>query len=129
MSNLRIRVVAAVATSAEKFLLGRRPLEKRHGGLWEFPGGKCLPEEDDTTAISRELREELAVNVCSVGPSLFEHADPGSPFDIVFLPVEFDGAPNCLEHVALDWFSLESLSDLPLAPTDRLFVQFLLKEK
>jgi 8-oxo-dGTP diphosphatase len=125
----RIRVVAAVISQKEKLLLCRRPLGKRHGGFWEFPGGKCLPDEPASDAISRELREELAVTVCSVGQALFESADPGSQFDITFLPVEINGAPICLEHMALDWFPLAGLGDLPLAPSDRLFVEFLLHAK
>ncbi|MEC7847719.1 MAG: NUDIX domain-containing protein, partial [Gemmatimonadota bacterium] len=36
----RISVVAAIIRKENRVLLGRRPDHKRHGGLWEFPGGK-----------------------------------------------------------------------------------------
>src|SRR5690606_12591965 len=35
-----IHVIAAVIEREGRYLLARRPSHKRHGGLWEFPGGK-----------------------------------------------------------------------------------------
>ena len=35
-----IRVLAAVIARGDRYLVCRRPVQKRHGGLWEFPGGK-----------------------------------------------------------------------------------------
>jgi 8-oxo-dGTP diphosphatase len=35
-----VRVLAAVIERDGKYLICRRPQHKRHGGLWEFPGGK-----------------------------------------------------------------------------------------
>ena len=35
-----VAVVAAIIQRDGRFLVGRRPAHKRHGGLWEFPGGK-----------------------------------------------------------------------------------------
>jgi mutator protein MutT len=62
-----IRVIAAVLARGEKLLVCQRPPHKRHGGLWEFPGGKVEAGEDDETAARRELAEELGIEVESVG--------------------------------------------------------------
>ena len=35
-----IRVVAAVIKRNDYYLICKRPKGKRHGDLWEFPGGK-----------------------------------------------------------------------------------------
>jgi 8-oxo-dGTP diphosphatase len=122
----RIRVVAAVIRrghgAAEEVLVCQRPLHKQHGGLWEFPGGKCEPGETDEEAIRREVREELSVDVTAVASPLLVIADGGSRYDIVFLPTVIVGAPQCVEHQALEWRTWRSVLELPLAPSDRRFV-------
>lgn len=129
MSLSTVRVVAAVISRANTLLVCRRPSHKRHGDLWEFPGGKCEPSESDTDAARRELAEELAVEVTAVGPELLAIADPGSEFMIAFVPVEIRGEPECIEHTALRWGTLGELVTLPLAPSDRRFVEHLLNRK
>ena len=124
MSDSPIRVIAAVITRGDHLLVCQRPLTKRHGGLWEFPGGKCEPGESDFDAAHRELREELGIEVVSVEPEEFAIADPGSPFLIAFVPVTIQGDPTCHEHTALRWDTAEALLDLPLAPSDRRYVEY-----
>ena len=115
--------MAAVIYREDRVLVCRRPVHKRHGGLWEFPGGKCEPGESDAAAIERELREELAVSVTSVGPAWGAVADPLSEFVIVFAPVCIEGEPECLEHSEIRWVAVGELSNMTLAPSDRAFVQ------
>src|SRR5258708_6415849 len=55
----RIHVVAAIIERDGRFLLCRRNPLKRHGGLWEFPGGKLESGENHCDAAKRELYEEL----------------------------------------------------------------------
>ena len=50
--------MAAVIERDGKLLVCRRPGHKRHGGLWEFPGGKLEPGETIVDAARRELDEE-----------------------------------------------------------------------
>ena len=121
-----VRVIAAVITRGDQLLVCQRPPHKRHGGLWEFPGGKLEPGEDDETAARRELAEELGMHVESVGEPELEIADAGSPFLIAFVPVEASGTPVCHEHTALTWGRPAELARLPLAPSDRKYVEFLL---
>jgi mutator protein MutT len=118
-----IRVVAAVAARGDALLVCRRPAHKRHGGLWEFPGGKCDPGESDTEAVRRELREELGVGARAAGEAELVVADPGSPFVIAFVPVTLDGEPVAHEHEALCWGTLAEVAALPLAPSDRRYVE------
>ena len=105
-----IRVLASVISKDRRLLISQRPLDKRHGGLWEFPGGKVKAGESDFEAARRELREELAVDVTGVGPVAFSVADPGSDFVIEFLPVEIEGEPKCLEHLDLEWMKEKDLA-------------------
>ena len=118
-----VRVVAAVIEKHGRYLLCRRPPHKRHGDMWEFPGGKIEEGETDFEAVHRELAEELGVTVRSVAPPQLSIADPDSHFVIKFMPVEIEGSPQCLEHTSVRWVSPSEMLQLELAPSDRRFAQ------
>lgn len=118
-------VLAAVIERDGNYLVCQRPPHKRHGSLWEFPGGKVEAGETHLDAARRELAEELDVQVLSVASAIFSVADPGSEFLIEFVPAAIHGNPKCLEHTDLRWMSLVDLPSLDLAPSDRKFVEFL----
>ena len=46
-----------------KFLMTSRPAGKAYAGYWEFPGGKVEPQESLEQALTRELYEELGIQV------------------------------------------------------------------
>lgn len=116
-----IPVLAAIIRRGDRYLLAKRPAHKRHGGLWEFPGGKLEPGESWLDAAARELREELAVDVVSIGEPVFRRRDPASAFEIVFVEVEIRGEPEALEHEQVQWVTVGELAGLELAPADRAF--------
>lgn len=119
-----IRVIAAVIEQEGRLLVCQRPAHKRHGGLWEFPGGKLEPNENDDDAAKRELLEELSLELQAIGPVDFDVQDPGSAFLIVFRPVQAIGTPVCREHSASRWATLEELKCVALAPADRKYVEY-----
>lgn len=119
----QIRVVAAVVSRGENLLVCQRPASKRHGGLWEFPGGKCEPGESDADAIRRELTEELGVESIDVDEAECEITDHDSPFVIAFLATRIAGEPVAIEHSALIWAPPHHLLTLPLAPSDRRYLE------
>ena len=124
-----IRVVAAVIKRNDYYLICKRPKDKRHGGLWEFPGGKVEESENIETAARRELAEELNLSVLSFGKHLYVGSDPGSPFEIEFVEVHVEGDAAALEHDELRWVPLDGLESFELAPVDYLFVRHLLNRE
>jgi 8-oxo-dGTP diphosphatase len=119
-----IRVVAAVIADADgRLLLCKRPAHKRHGNLWEFPGGKIEPGESAMDAARRELVEELGVALAAIGALIYSVPDQGSEFVIEFYDVSIEGTPRCIEHSEIAWLPLEHLTNLPLAPSDRKFAE------
>jgi mutator protein MutT len=126
-------VIAAVIMRGNHYLICKRPEHKRHGGLWEFPGGKLEPSETFLEAATRELKEELDLTVVQIGEVLLVVSDNGtssdterdSSFLVNFLQVETAGDPVLLEHQELRWLSSKQLRILPLAPSDRCFVEHL----
>ena len=123
-----VPVVAAVICRDGRYLLGRRPPNKRHGDLWEFPGGKVKAGESRLDAVRRELREELGLHVATLGELLFSIRDPGAPFVIEFVEADASGEPQAHEHTRVGWFAAGELARLALAPADALFAQRLLGE-
>ncbi len=120
-----IPVVAAVIEREGRYLLGRRPEDKRHAGLWEFPGGKMLDGESFFEAARRELEEELGLTATGDGALLHSARDPGSPFVINFVEISVDGTPQPVEHSDIGWFTAAELVHMPLAPSDRAFAAWL----
>ena len=119
-----ILVAAAVIRRGARFLVAKRPAHKRHGGLWEFPGGKLAPGESLADGVRREVREELGLDVIGTGAVLFDARDPGSPFLVRFVEVQVaDRPPHPTEHDAINWLEPAEILTLPLAPSDGRFVR------
>ncbi|MCA0899783.1 NUDIX domain-containing protein [Microbulbifer agarilyticus] len=115
-------MVAAVVEISGRYLVCKRPMNKHHGGLWEFPGGKVEFGESFSEALERELREELELEVVSIGKTIFSSSEVGSRFRINFIGVSVSGKPVLNEHEDYSFCSLSTLKDLPLAPVDHEFV-------
>ncbi len=58
-----IFVVAAVIERNGRYLITRRRPSAVLPLLWEFPGGKVEPNEDDQTALMREVMHRLGVKI------------------------------------------------------------------
>jgi len=106
-------------------LLARRPPGKHLAGMWEFPGGKCEPDEPVEQALVRELREELGIE-----------AEPGEhlievPWDYrvkclrlhAIRVASWRGEPSPCEGQALRWERPHALDPTELAPADRPILQ------
>jgi 8-oxo-dGTP diphosphatase len=118
-----VRVIAAVVREEEHYLVCRRPPAKRHGGLWEFPGGKIGTGESRFEAVARELKEELQVTALRSGAHLYTARDPGSPFAIEFVEVAISGVPVPVEHSHIRWCNTMEMAYLPFAPADSEFIR------
>jgi 8-oxo-dGTP diphosphatase len=119
-----IPVVACVIERGGRLLVCQRPAHKRHGGLWEFPGGKLEEGETHLDGARRELGEELGLEVTAVGPVDFAMVDPGSRFRIEFVPATARGEPRCMEHTRVAWLAERELLELPLAPSDLAYARY-----
>lgn len=103
-------VVAAVIERGGLFLAARRTEPPALAGRWEFPGGKTEPGEDDATALRRECREELGVEIevgAQVGPV---YTVPGGTLVVrTYRAVLVEGEPAPIEsHDELRWVAVGS---------------------
>ncbi|NDC21586.1 MAG: cell division protein ZapD [Burkholderiaceae bacterium] len=68
-------------------LMGKRPSGKPYAGYWEFPGGKLEANESITTALERELYEELGIRVLAHQGS-FQQAPSGKVYQLMRITLE-----------------------------------------
>ena len=98
-------------------------------GMWEFPGGKIEPGEDEVTALTREIHEELLCEV-RVGPKVTTTAHDYD-FGTVRLTTYFcnliSGEPSLTEHAAELWLSPDQLTNLAWAPADVPAVRYVVR--
>lgn len=117
----------ALLDAAGRVLVTQRPPDVHQGGLWEFPGGKLEPGEPVRTALARELREELGVEVRAARPLIRVHHDYGDRQVLldVFLVTDFAGTPRGLERQPLDWLAPEAMDAARFPAADRPIINAL----
>lgn len=117
-------LVSAVALldADNRVLLAQRPEGKAMAGMWEFPGGKVHENESPETALVRELREELAIDVTEscLAPLTFA-SHPYETFHLLmplFVCRTWKGTVTPVEGQALTWVRPAKLRDYPMPPAD-----------
>ena len=130
------RCVVAIALRAGdgRWLMHKRPPEKHHGGLWEFPGGKVEPTETPVNALVREIAEELGIAVQpeNLMPCCFAQEDsqvgPRPIVILLYTCTRWDGDAAALEGGEVAWFAPEMIGELDKPPLDvELAAQLLAK--
>ena len=122
---LKIHVVAAVILAKNKqVLIARRSKNKPQGGFWEFPGGKIEKDETAIQALSRELKEELAISVLEMQSFIkLEHEYPeGSIILDVWMVEKFTGNARGNEGQTIAWVSVDQLNQYEFLEANRLVV-------
>ncbi len=113
MTIKRIHVAVGVIVSPNgKILLSLRPQHAHLGGFWEFPGGKVEGGEAVTTALIRELQEELAITATEYEPLLevkHDYSDRSVLLD-VWLVTGFGGEPYGNEGQEVRWVDVAELT-------------------
>ena len=105
--------VGVVLNADNEILITRRAADSHQGGLWEFPGGKVETGESVQSALARELREELGIEIGSTSPLLEIHHDYGDKRVVLDVHVvwEFSGEPRGMEGQPLEWVAGTALRE------------------
>jgi 8-oxo-dGTP diphosphatase len=123
-----IVVSAAVIERDGAFLLTRR-LEGTHlEGTWEFPGGKCEPDETPQACLVREIREELAAGVV-VGERVLvtRHAYPERSVELHFFRATLTGEPAPQIGQEMRWVPRGELASLAFPEADAELIRILMR--
>lgn len=109
-------VTAGIIHRDGKILICRRA-EGSCAHLWEFPGGKTEQGETPFKCLTRELWEELSIEIRPIRE--YCRSEFGE-LSFVFIEAEIiSGEPQLLVHEEMKWVSPEELSEFEWCPADK----------
>ena len=106
----QINVVAAIIKKDDYYLLAKRNKDKYMALKWEFPGGKVEKYETFKEALSREILEELNVNI-DVHHKIAQESYQDDEINIVlhyFICSLLDEDIVLAEHEEIQWVKKEN---------------------
>jgi 8-oxo-dGTP diphosphatase len=120
--RLLLVVAAALIDADGRVLLTQRPEGKQLAGLWEFPGGKLDSGERPETALIRELKEELSIDVTESCLAPLTFASHRYEDFHLLMPLyvlrRWKGTVQPLENQQIKWVRASDLRNYPMPPAD-----------
>lgn len=117
-------VVGALVREGRVLLVHRSPHRRAYPDVWDLPGGHIETGETELAALTRELREELGVQIATGSATHLCRLDSGIGWESVRLSAwvvgEWRGIPANVapyEHDAIRWFRVD---EFPLLAHERL---------
>ena len=113
-------VVAAIIKKDNLYLIAQRNKNKYMGLTWEFPGGKVESNETFHEALSREIREELNINI-NVYEKIAEEKYKDDEIDIIlhyYLCSEKSGTTRLNEHENIAWIEKKDFNQYDFVEGD-----------
>ena len=115
-----IDVVAAIIKREDYYLLAKRNKDKYMGLKWEFPGGKVEQNETFKEALSREILEELNVNI-QIHSKVAEERYQDEKINITlhyYMCSLIDNDIVLSEHEAIEWVKKQDFLKYEFVPGD-----------
>jgi 8-oxo-dGTP diphosphatase len=126
----KIEVVAAIFKNSEnEYYCARRKPGGELSMKWEFPGGKIEAGESHKQALTREIKEELKLDI-KVGEHCLTVEHQYSSFHLTmhaYFATITGGELTLTEHTGQKWLAKEELLSLDWAAADVPIVQKLIK--
>jgi 8-oxo-dGTP diphosphatase len=130
MSRRTVRVVAAMVAVDGRYLITQRRTTAVLPNLWEFPGGRVEPDENDAQALAREVNERLGVHI-EVGLmiSYVSHPYENYVLDLYLYECQLVTHELCAQGVqAFRWIASDEFDNYEFAPADEASMSQLLGE-
>jgi 8-oxo-dGTP diphosphatase len=128
VADHRLVVSAAVIERNGQYLVTRRLRGTHLEGFWEFPGGKCEPEETTASCLEREILEELGCDV-RIGDRLVtvSHDYEDRTVELHFFRCDLSGDPRPLIGQEIRWIARSDLRSLQFPPADEELITLLMR--
>jgi len=128
-----ISVIAGLIFRGGKLLICQRRADAVFALKWEFPGGKIEDGEGEDDALRRELREELAIEVCEsefFTASQYSYEN-GPTVSLRFHRIKrFEGKPQNLVFEQIAWVNVGELVNFDFLEGDHgLIIQIIEQER
>ena len=118
----KIKVVAAIIQNGNKILCVQKGKNKYSyiSEKYEFPGGKLEDGETREQALSREIREELNMEIQNIKEfTVVEHQYPDFSIRLEAFTCSAKSTSLTLsEHIAYEWLTVAQLDKLNWAQAD-----------
>jgi 8-oxo-dGTP diphosphatase len=122
-------VAVALVDIDGRVLIAKRPAGKALAGLWEFPGGKVEDGELPETALVRELKEELGIDItesCLAPLTFASHVyDDFHLLMPLYVCRVWKGEIKAREGQDLKWVRPVRLGDYDMPPADAPLIAML----
>jgi mutator protein MutT len=99
-----------------KILLTKRSLKDTYSGLWSFPGGHIKYGESLETALRREMKEELSIEIrkfeCLMTVKrIDETSNEQFEHNLFIITDWFGDIKKSTEQKEIDWFDINKLPE------------------
>ncbi len=122
MTKILLVSACALIDVDGRVLITKRPNDKAHGGLWEFPGGKVEANETMEQALIRELKEEIDIDVSAncLAPLNFStnHYKNLHILLTLYICRRWNGQVRPLEGQSFKWVAAKNLRKYEMPPID-----------
>lgn len=127
-----ITVVAALIKKDNKYLIAKRSTgDKNVLGKWEFPGGKVKPNEDETNAIEREIKEEFNLQIKAkrfIINNIYKY--PDKEIDLRLYDCEYISGEFCLyDHSEYKFVDKKEIPNYDLCPADIPLANYIINKQ
>lgn len=123
-----IKAVVGILRNENKEILITKRLKKQFmGGFWELPGGKIKVNESREQALTRELKEELGIQVkqLNLKQTMTYQYDDRIVNLSIYNVTQYKNTPTGIEGQKITWSSVNKLSNYKLLPTLKILVNAL----
>lgn len=120
----QIHVVAAIIKADNKIFATQRGYGEFQG-MWEFPGGKIEVNESKETALIREIKEELDVDIQVddwITRLEYDYPNFHLSMDCFFASI-ISGEMVLKEHMAAKWLGGDELDSVEWLPADIILIE------
>ncbi|MEJ6476350.1 8-oxo-dGTP diphosphatase MutT [Pseudoalteromonas piscicida] len=125
MEKKRVEVAVGVIEKQQQIFVCLRGEAQHQGGLWEFPGGKVEANEDVFSALQRELKEEVGIDIHSSTELMrieHDYADKAVCLYIHHVD-DFSGEPHGAEGQPSQWVAVSKLHELAFPEANKAIVE------